>query len=638
MISLSPEQNEIVNAPIGQPMRILASAGSGKTRVLTERIRHILKSTKKEGIIALTFTNKAAEEMQYRLENCENIEERVWIATIHSVAQRVLEQYGHTIGLPSELQIYEKDEDRMEVFMQSLREEGIDIDEYLNVDNSREQRNREKNLQRYMNEFSLIKRDLLTEEDIVSSHSENLVLWEMYQDYQNALLNSGGIDYDDILVYAHQILLTHEWIGNVYRAKYKHVCVDEGQDLNRAQYEFIKALCGETIKSVLIVGDPDQMIYGFNGSSIQYLCKQFDNDFSPIKFKLNKNYRSSEAVISAANKLKPQSQVGHEYALKGQLIIKALDDENAEANWIVEEIKNLLHLRMDSDIEGEITLDKMVIIARNRFIFSRIEQALTNNGIIYSIRKGERNQEPESLFGKILDHAIRIKLNSKDWVNGKKLCNLLNLNPPTKWGQDDLLNTWAQQISTIDQNNSDLYSTILRSVNEWDVSNPNIPKFVRDFERKLKELADSLPINEDTSVENPAEELKRSLDELNEFSESWIRFKRKGTGDSLSAFRNAIALGQIAKDVNENGITLSTVHTMKGLEKDIVFLMGMCDGVFPDYRANTQREIEEERNNAFVAITRAKRWLYITYPKKRVMPWGDERLQRPSRFLVEIQE
>ena len=137
-------------------------------------------------------------------------------------------------------------------------------------------------------------------------------------------------------------------------------------------------------------------------------------------------------------------------------------------------------------------------------------------------------------------------------------------------------------------------------------------------------------------VEKDKSELERSIVELDDFQRSWTRFRHKGLGDSLQAFRNAMSLGQLLEDKNNNGLTLSTVHTMKGLEKEIVFLIGMCEGVFPDYRAVKSSEVNEERNSVFVAVSRAKRWLYITYPLSRMMPWGDEKPQNPSRFIKEI--
>lgn len=621
-MNLSKIQSNIVTSPIGEAIQVLASAGTGKTRVLTERVRYILQNTKKDRVIALTFTNKAAEEMKTRLTDCDEIEDRTWIATIHSVAQRVLEKYSHTIGLPNELHIYEKDQDRMEVFLQSLRDDGFDIDKYLTVNDTRELKNREKKLQYLMDIFSKIKRELLTKEDILKEDKDDSI-WEMYKDYQKALLDSGGIDYDDILVYAHKILLNQEWVAKIYRTQYKHICVDEAQDLNKVQYEFIKTLCGTGIKSILMVGDPNQMIYGFNGSSNIYLSSQFLQDFNPQQFELKENYRSTKAVVRVANKLKSNSQIENEYALEGRSSVKECDSEEDEAQYIVDEINKLIALKQHEEIEGEINLERIVVIARNRFVFNTLEKKLKENEIPFYLKKGEQQMEPVSKFGKVLDYAIRVKLNHKDWVDGTKLCQLLNLSIPDVWDENIL----ASIVESVSENES-LMKKLLKDVENLDIDSPNIPKFVNglkiELENRGKEEKDSL------------EAIKLSLEELNEFNNCWTRFKSQGLGETLGAFRNALALGQLSNNNHNKGLTLSTVHTMKGLEKDIVFLIGMCEGVFPDYRAQSKKEINEERNNAFVAVTRAKRWLYITYPTQRKMPWGDIRSQTVSRFITEI--
>ena len=631
MLSLSPIQSKIVLMPTDKAIQILASAGSGKTRVLTERIRHIINTTKKDGVIALTFTNKAAEEMCSRLSDCENIQERAWISTIHSVAQRILEKYGHTLGLPMGLHIYDRDKDKMEVFMQSLRDDGINIDDYLNVSDSRELKGREKTLQNYMDIFSKIKRELLTEVDVANLYPNNN-MWKKYQEYQDSMLRSGGIDYDDILVYAYRILITHEWIAKIYRAQYKHICVDEAQDLNKIQYEFIKAFCGESIQSIFMVGDPNQMIYGFNGSSKDYLCKYFIDDFSPEQFELKENYRSTKAIIRAVNKLKHGSQTESEYALEGSVSFLEFENELEEANLIVSNIKHLISIKTHPEIEGEITLDKMVVIARNRFVFSKLEISLKENGISYSLRRGERQLEPSTRFGKTLDYAIRIKLNSKDWVNGKKLCQLLNISEPKIWSKT-VLSEFATKLDLLENFNTEILAKLLLAIDDLDIEQPKIPKLINDFRSYLTSLVE----NQECIADQELEDIRLSIEELNEFSNTWTCFKRKGLGDSLVAFRNALALGQLSENSIDRGLTLSTVHTMKGLEKDIVFLIGMCEGIFPDYRANSEKEIDEERNNAFVAVTRAKRWLYISYPKQRVMPWGDSRFQRKSRFMTQME-
>lgn len=629
MISLSTAQSEVVHAPIGISIQVLASAGSGKTRVLTERVRYIVENTKKDGVIAFTFTNKAAEEMLSRLEGLEGVEDRCWIATIHSVAQRVLDQYGHTIGLPSELHIYERDQDRKTLFLQSLRENGIDIDSFLDVTDDRTRKERENIIQKYMEQFSAVKRELLTEDEIMAKYQGDSDFWTLFQAYQDALLESGGIDFDDILVYAQRILIEQPWCGQIYRAKYKHICVDEAQDLNNAQYEFIKALCGEEIKSVMMVGDPNQMIYGFNGSSHEFLSRRFVDDFSPIQFVLKENYRSSKSVISYANKLKPGSQVETEFALDGIAYIQALPDEKAEAMWIYEQIMRLLQLRIHDEIEGEISLSKMVVIARNRFVFKVLEACLTEHDIPFSLKKVERNIEPSSVLGKVLDLGIRLRINPKDWVDGKKLCAVLKIKNPASWGGEGLLKAFADAARNSAIPYPDIQADLLIAIQGLDIDEPAIPKFCNEFVRKIEVIGRNLGIEIDG-------ELERSLLELQEFRKCWTTFKRKGLGESLTAFRNAMALGQLIEDFNPASLTLSTVHTMKGLEKDIVFLMGMCEGVFPDYRASKQKEIEEERNSAFVAVTRSRRWIYITYPQLRIMPWGSTKSQTPSRFILEM--
>lgn len=630
MINLSTSQSNIVYAPTDQSMQVLASAGSGKTRVLTERVRHLIKNTHKDGIIALTFTNKAAEEMLARLDDLEGAEERCWIATIHAVAQRILDQYGNAIGLPSELHIYERDLDRKTVFLQSLRENGVDIDAFLNVSNESTKKDRERLIQKYMEHFSIVKRELLSEEETRNKYPSDVNFWKIFQSYQNALLESGGIDFDDILVYAHRILLEQPWCGDIYRAKYKHICVDEAQDLNKAQYEFIKALCGDKIKSIMMVGDPDQMIYGFNGSDHKYLCQQFIKDFSPTKFELKENYRSSKAVIHLANKLKPGSQIETDFACDGESLIQELEDENSEALWICNKIDELLRTKTNPEIEDEISLNNMVVIARNRFIFQTLENHLNEKKIPYALKMGERQVEPTSIFGRTLDLAIRLRLNPKDWIDGKKLCSILKIYTPDVWGEENLLQRFADAARSSDIPFPEIQANLLMAIQNIDLNQPNIPKLCADFTSSIEALG-SNPLCETDG------ELERSLQELQDFKACWTTFRRKGLGESLSSFRNAMAMGQLTENYNPSGLTLSTVHTMKGLEKDIVFLMGMCEGVFPDYRAITEQEIEEERNNAFVAVTRSRRWIYITYPKQRKMPWGASKTQTQSRFIQQLQ-
>lgn len=629
MIKLSDAQMAIVHAPLGEPVRVLAAAGSGKTRVLTERVRRILSETKRDGVIALTFTNKAAEEMLLRLDEVDGLDERCWIATVHSVAKRILDQYGHTVGLPPELHIYERDQDRRTVFLESLKSAGVDADTLLGIAADANQRQRDAQIHAYMSRFSELKRSMATavDEAAMEDADVDVDFRCVYQAYQEALLQSGGIDFDDILVYAHRILLEQPWCGDIYRAKFKHLCVDEAQDLNKAQYEFIKALCGDAIKSVLMVGDPNQMIYGFNGSSNEFLRIRFVEDFAPTTFELTENYRSSQAVVEKANGLLRTSQLVAVYPIQGVAQCVALDDEAAEAAWIAEKIDELLSMGEHEEIEGPISLDKMVVIARNRFVFGPIQSALHEREVPYSLNKGEQQVEPSSVVGRVLDLAIRLKLNSRDWVHGERLCSLLGIAGCSDWGDPDLLVRLAEAVAQ-DVPMRDIQVELLEWISELDLDAPAMVKLFEHFEAALSDVG--------KSSSDADGELERSIRELQALRDCWMTFRQRGLGESLLAFRNAMALGQVATGQSLDGVTLSTVHTMKGLERDIVFLAGMCDGVFPDYRASTPKALNEERNNAFVAVTRARRWLFVSYPRRRMMPWGDMKGQQASRFLAEM--
>ncbi|EPX2916704.1 ATP-dependent helicase [Klebsiella pneumoniae] len=628
---LSLPQKNIVNAPMGTAIQVLASAGSGKTRVLTERIRYILDNSERGSVIALTFTNKAADEMLERLDDGSENRERIWIATIHSVAQRVLDSYGYTIGLPKELHIFEREQDRMEVFLHSLKEQGIDIDSYLNIEDAKEKRNREKLLSQYLNVFSEIKREFLTEDEVREKYKSNPRIWNIYQDYQSALLESGGVDFDDILLYSHKILLNQESVSRIYQKKYIALFVDEAQDLNRAQYEFIKVLCGEKIKNIMMVGDSNQMIYGFNGSSSDYFIKSFGNDFSPVIYRLKENYRSSRAVIELANKIKPNSQVSINAAIDGFKTFKVLEDEQSEAVWVCDTVENLLKLKKHPEIEGDIDCSKMVIIGRNRFVFKSIEDEMKLRGIKYFLKRSDRNEQPVSFIGKLIDLAIKIKINSKDWVDGRRLYKLIGIEQFTKINNDYKISEIIKEVNNSNVDDKSLISLILDYVENLSFESPNLFKFCSELKSNLINLGAAV---NDSSKED---DIALGIRDIEQLQSMWGRFKRKGLGDNLSSFRNALALGQLNNDALGKGIMLSTVHTMKGLEKDIVFLVGMCEGVFPDYRAKSNIDLEEERNNVFVAITRSRRWIYISYPEKRMMPWGDYKYHAASRFYLDMQ-
>ena len=300
----------------------------------------------------------------------------------------------------------------------------------------------------------------------------------------------------------------------------------------------------------------------FNGSSADYLCKHFTRDFSAEKCQLTKNYRSSKCVIQVANNLKPGSQDRNTSALKGRIEIESLTDEVEESKWIVSSIKKLISDGQHNEIEGEISLNHMVVIARNRFVFSTLQKILKEHSIPFFLKKAERATEPVSTLGKILDYGMRIKLNPRNWVDGKKLCCLLGIESPEEWQDQNFLKLWSDEIDTPRDPLETVYSASLLAVHELDPSEPNMRKFKESLYKKLNKLA--------VSGANDAQEIERSIEELEEFYENWIIFKRKGLGISLRSFQHALALGQLVEEdtmVTGDRLMLSTVHTMKGLEK-----------------------------------------------------------------------
>jgi len=302
-------------------------------------------------------------------------------------------------------------------------------------------------------------------------------------------------------------------------------------------------------------------------------------------------------------------------------------NESIEASWITNTVKFLINLKFHKEIEGEITLDKIVIIGRNKFVFTKLKEKLDENNITYHFNKGERQAEPESLFGKVLDYAIRLRLNPKDWIDGKKLCTLLQVEQPKKWNDENLLREWSKIVELSNLPLASVQAYLLQQISSLNIENPNIPKFCKMLRDNIEEYKTEHLSDSDIT------ELDISIQEFEEFRTRWTSFKAGGLGSSLRSFRNAMTLGKLDSMTQEAGLTLSTVHTMKGLEKDIVFLIGMCDGVFPDYRATSKKALNEEKNNAFVAVTRAKRWLYISYPQNRMMPWGSEKYHQASSFI-----
>jgi len=601
-INLSPNQSSIVNLNQGAYL-VLASAGSGKTRVLTERIKRLSENVN-DKILAITFTNKAAAEIKDRLGSSDNINKRVFVGTFHSFCQSILELRFKLLGYNRMPHIFEDDSDRLELIKQAIKSVPFFTDIYDNLEPKK------KNEYTYnaLQFISEVKRELISAEELAES-SENLEYQYLFETYQDLLKSNNAIDFDDIIRLVYELFTNNEAVANLYRKAYSYVCIDECQDLNKLQYFLLKSLCGNIIKNVMMVGDPNQAIYGFNGSASSFMQEDFVSDFKAQKITLDENYRCSKSVIEASNILMGLEVEAINYVINGVFQIKDTETEIDEAKLVVNGIKKLINIKSHNDIEGEITFDKISVLGRNRFVFKYVEELLINEDIPYYFKSGNIGIKFSSISMKIFDLYFRVKINPLDKLHQKKLEDILKVN--------DVLSS-----NELEASKYPISLNIKEIVTDSTIENLHLKI------EALKKLFNEL-INDD-------DEKKLTLDELEDFATQLIQYKKQNLRPSLDGFKSAIALGLTNNSNNKDfGVCLSTVHTMKGQESEIVFLIGMDDGTFPDFRAINKggEELQQEKNNTYVAFTRAKRFLYVTYPKNRLMPWGDYKPRTISRFL-----
>jgi len=526
------------------------------------------------------------------------------VGTFHSFCQSILELRFKLLGYNRMPHIFEDDSDRLELIKQAIKS----VPYFESIYNDLETRKKNEYTYNALQFISTVKRELLSAEEL-AENSENNEYQYLFETYQDILKSNNAIDFDDIIRLVYELFTNNDSVANLYRKAYTYICIDECQDLNKLQYFLLKALCGTVIKNVMMVGDPNQSIYGFNGSASSYMQESFVSDFQANTITLDENYRCSKSVIEASNKLMSLEVEAVNYVIKGDFGIYQAQSEIDEAQYVLNKICEFVQQKTHNDIEGEITFDKISILARNKFVFKQIEELLTNKNIPFYYKSGNVGIKFSSPLMKIFDLFFRIRINPIDKLHQKKLEDILNVN----------------DISNNDEINASKFPVAKRIkdiVNELSIENFHLKIVALRFLFENENLQD--------------DEKKMTIDELNDFSNQLILYKKQNVKPTIEGFKSAIALGLTNISNNkEIGVCLSTVHTMKGQESEIVFLIGMDDGTFPDYRAINKggEELLQEKNNAYVAFTRAKRFLYVSYPKKRLMPWGDYKAREMSRFL-----
>lgn len=602
---LSLEQLSVATHSAG-PLLVVAGPGSGKTRVLTERIRYLLTSIPGHfRVLALTFTNKAADEMKERLADLGEERERAFIGTLHGFCLEVLAERGKLVGIEGAPNIFEQVQDRREVLEKAIEDDPFLSAELEEIDNPKE---RKRRVDKWLASVSYVKSHPIT-----CAIVEDEEIRRVIEAYDAGMRASNAYDFDDLLLLTYRLFSDNPKLGDIYRRLYKFICIDEAQDMNEAQYAVICALCADTHRDVMMVGDPRQSIYGFNKSGPEYM-ERFRTEFGAKLVELTANFRSSRAVVEFTQTLDSSYMVHQQLPVPGSVKVLRGENEKHEAKLIADELQRLF-AEGHPDIEGKVQPSKCAVLGRTRYALMSIETEFKERGIDFFKRLSTNHENESELVDDFL-LALRILANPKDRLHLATLTKRWRL-PESQVSEDFVAN-----LSALAANSNAPNCMAVRDAIAVVAKNPArvnlMPALdvLKAYADKLEE-AERLPIYEDVAV----------------LSQEWDQFLRSVTGaKSLAAFISCKALGGTQKP-SRDGVALLTVHSSKGLEFDVVFMAGMADGVFPDYRATGPKERAEEARNAFVAATRSRRLLYLTYPASRVMPWGDERRQRPSPFL-----
>jgi len=614
-IRLSDTQRRVVEFGDG-PLLVVAGPGTGKTRVLTERVRRLLSIQKEHfRVLALTFTNKAAREMEERLDDLGELGTRTFIGTLHGFCLDMLSDRGKPVGVNSTPQIFEQFSDRRQVLAEAVAADPLLNHELMMAGDTKA---RTRKLDDWLRAISNIKNHPMTITEI-----EEPLEQRIFDAYNAGLEASGAFDFDDLLLLAYRLLTENEKIAAFYRRLYRYVCIDEAQDLNEAQYAVVRALCGSEFNNVMMVGDPNQSIYGFTTSSPQYMS-DFQHEFDATKIALDENFRSSKVVVDIAHALEPSYSVKGQLPIKGAAKVLIGGDEEGEAKLVADEIQRLCKTGYP-DIEGPITPASCAVLGRTRYTLLAVEKELGVRDIPF-YRRVTSLHENESKLADDFQLALRTLANPRDQLHMSALLKRWNLTLNGVISEPAQVVTLMVDCAKMSgearcQAIADAIGVIAKQTNRLDIK-PAVDV--------LRKHADTLAPNERGAV----------YDDTTVMLNEWDQYLRTAASKTraLPGFLSSMALGT-SQQIKSDGTALLTVHSSKGLEFDVVFIVGMAEGVFPDYRSqNKPKEMAEEKRNAFVAVTRSRRLLYFSYAKQRTMPWGDIWSSKPSPFLMQIQE
>jgi DNA helicase-2/ATP-dependent DNA helicase PcrA len=627
---LNPPQRAAVTYGDG-PLLILAGAGSGKTRVLTHRLAYLVHTgrARVHEILAITFTNKAAGEMRERVEVLLGRSTRgMWVMTFHAACARILRAEAPRLGYTRQFTIYDQADSRR-VVKRAIDELGVDPKRFTPAA-----------LHNQISDAKNKLRDADAYRQLVGSYFEQTVA-DVFEVYERDLHRMNAMDFDDLLVRTVNVLELFPEVRARYAASFRHVLVDEYQDTNHAQYRLLQLLAGEH-RNLAVVGDDDQAIFGFRGADIRNII-EFQEEFGDAEVvRLEQNYRSTQTILDAANAV-----ISHNRGRMGKTLwtdigegdpikVRELDDEHAEARFVVGEIERL--------VDEGVSRAEIAVFYRTNAQSRVLEDTLVRREIAYQVIGGTKFYERAEIRDAIA--YLTLLANPQDAMSFTRVAN----SPRRGIGQTSLSRVLAHA------------ETMGISVWEAAAEPANVPALgtaaqrafgrFMDTMRGLRErVEDGVPVGdlleailtetgyrEALEAERTIEAQGRmeNLDELVEVAREFDARAEEGA-DRLDAFLQQIALVADAdtRRDDEGLVTLMTLHNAKGLEYPIVFMIGCEEGVFPHSRSLDEGTLEEERRLCYVGMTRAMRDLYLTYARRRAV-FGAASYALPSRFLAEI--
>ena len=624
---LNDKQQEAVLATEG-PCLVIAGAGSGKTKVLTHKIAYdIANGVKPWNILAITFTNKAANEMKERIEKLiGDAAKDLWMGTFHSFCVRILRKYIDRIGFKSDFVIFDTS-DQKTLVKECLK--SLKVDDKIFTDRV------------VLSEISNGKNDMLDPKAYGVKYAGDFrkeKIAEIYELYQRKLRENNAIDFDDIINFTIKILSENPDVLDYYTEKFKYILVDEYQDTNKAQFTLISLLASK-YGNVTAVGDNDQGIYSFRGADISNILN-FERDFPGTKIiKLEQNYRCTGNILKAANAVIKHNENKYEKKLwteneEGNLpCIYCGEDEYDEGRYIVQQIA---HLKTEEYYKNS----DFTILYRMNAQSRAIEDILMREDIPYKVIGGLKFYERKEI--KDIIAYLRLIHNTADNLSLKRIIN----EPKRGIGKTSL-----DQIQEISEKTGTSMYEIIKNAQEYGLNRvfSNSREFIEQIEelrtRKeelkisdlIKETLNKTGYTKALEIENSVEAETR-IQNLEEFLTVAIEFEEESADNTLAEFLESITLSSDIDGMEdqEDSVTLMTLHSAKGLEFPVVFLAGMEEGIFPGYKSiGEPKELEEERRLFYVGITRAKQYLYLTCAKHRTI-FGSTSYNQVSRFVKEI--